>query len=409
MLILHRIFLAIFYLLLKSTVGFYIWLRYRPKYIIPKEVRRLRTPYLVLADHVHILDPFFNGQFIRPVIHWVAADANFRTPFMKFAMTVLAGSIAKTKNRSDMVTLSRMKLLADLGCVIGVYQEGERSWDGVNLPPVPGTDKLIRFLKIPVVYIHLEGAYLDQPRWSWTNNRGKITLRYEVLIEREEAKTLNLSEIAERMKRAGSYDEWALSEEQGLIYPGKKRAENCELVCFTCPSCGGVNTLRSEGNRFYCNSCGVKGDVDDKMRFQWNSEGTDLKEEHRFAHVREWNLWQKDYYRRLIEEHDGEEFLFWEDRYTVNLSRGKRGRAMKEIGTGSARLYNDRIEFESESQKIVMPLGNVSSFSVFKQQFTEFYYDRNLYRFAFTNRSVSGYKWLMLFRLITEFNREKSR
>ena len=407
--ILHRVFLALFYLLLRMTVGSFVRIKYRPRYIRPKEVGRLRTPYLVLADHVHVMDPFFNGMGLRPVIHWVAADANFRTPFMKFVMTVLAGAIAKSKNRSDLVTLSRIRLLADLGCVIGVYQEGERSWDGVGLPPVPGTDKLIRFLKIPVVYAHLEGAYLDHPRWSWSRNRGHITVRYELLIGRDEVESLPLSEIRKRMERAGSYDDWDTARRNNLIFPGKRRAENCELVCFACPLCLSVNSLRSEGNRFSCRECGLEAGMDDRMRFLWNPGEAGLPEEKRFATVREWNLWQLDYYRDLVREKDGQDFLFWEDRGTVRLTRGQRGRAMKDEGLGTARFFRDRIEFQSESLMLVMPLGDITSFSVFKQYYTEFYHDHILYRFTFTSRSVSGYKWLMLFRLISKYNREKSR
>ncbi|MDC7222983.1 MAG: lysophospholipid acyltransferase family protein [Spirochaetales bacterium] len=408
-LVLHRVFLAFFYLLLRLTVGSYIRLNYRLRYIKPEEVRRLRPPYLVLADHVHILDPFFNGMGLRPVIHWVAADANFRTPFMKFVMTVLAGAIAKTKNRSDMLTLSRMKFLARMGCVIGVYQEGERSWDGVNLPPVPGTDKLIRFLKIPVVYAHLEGAYLDQPRWSSSRNRGPITVRYERIIDRDEAARLSLSEIRSRMEKAGTYDEWALSREKGLSYKGETRAETCELVCFTCPGCTGVNTLRSGGNRFSCTQCGLEGEVDRTMRFQWHEESDLLPRERRFEQVRQWNLWQKDYYRRLMEEKTDRDYLFWEDRESVILSRGQRGSSMEDLGVVSARFYRDRIELHPSGEPIIMPLEEIFSFSVFKQRYVEFYYHRSLYRFDFTNPSVSGYKWYMLFKLISDFNRERSR
>ena len=406
----HRVFLALFYLLLRLTVGTFIRIKYHPRYIKPKEVGRLRTPYIVLADHVHIMDPFFNGLGLRPVIHWVAADANFRTPFMKFVMTVLAGAIAKSKNRSDLVTLSRMKLLADLGCVIGVYQEGERSWDGVGLPAVPGTDKLIRFLKIPVVYAHLEGAYLDHPRWSWSRNKGKITVRYELLIGREEVENLPLSEIKKRMERAGSYDEWALSRREDFRFPGRKRAENCELVCFTCPGCLSVNTIRSGGNDFRCSHCGLEGSVDDRMRFIW-PEGSlaVLPEDRKFENVREWNLWQIAYYRGIIDGGDFSGHLFWEDRGTVKLTRGKKGRSMQNEGIGTARFFGDRIEFESEKKSLVMPLDEIVGFSVFKQFYTEFYHDHLLYRFTFTERSVSGYKWLMLFRLISEYNRERDR
>jgi len=413
--VLHRVFLVFFYMLLRMTVGLYTLLRFRPSYETPKEVRRLRPPYIVLADHVHPMDMFINGMGLKPIIRWVAADANFRTPFMKIVMTFLAGAIAKVKNRSDIVTLNKMKLLSSVGCVIGIYQEGERSWDGVSLPPVKGTDKLIRFLKLPVVYSHLEGAYLEHPRWSWSGNRTPINVRYELIIGRDEINSMALTEITRRITEAGTYDEWAYQRKTGQMLLGQKRAEHMELVCFTCPECLSVNTLTSHGNNFSCSACKLTGSIDTYGRFFWEHPPAERPEGKIFESIRDWNLWQTGLYGNLVNQLYGDKstdlsklssHLFWEDRDNVHLKRGKRNQEMVNLGVGSARFYGDRIEFESSRDLIVMPLTDISSFSVFKQSFTEFYHNRNLYQFNFTSRSVSGYKWLMLFRLITEKMRQ---
>lgn len=426
--ILHRIALPFFYIFLRSTFGLYCRIRFRPRYFVPPEVRKLKTPYIVLADHVHPMDMFINGLALRPVIHWVAADANFRTPFMKFGMTVLAGAVAKAKNRSDMVTLSQLKLLTDIGSVIGIYQEGERSWDGVSLPPVKGTDKLIRFLKVPVVYAHLEGAYLEHPRWTWSGNRTPINVRYEIIISRDDVQTMPLSEITRRITEAGSYDEWAYQKEAQIPLKGDRRAENVELVCFLCPGCHSVNTIHSEGNDFACSSCGLEGSINEMGSFAW-APGTAIRwpGNRAFSTVREWNLWQADFYHEEMEKVYGlfgdglvasvnpSTYLFWEDLDSVILSRGKRGRMMKTLGIGTARFFGDRIEFESpagsvrrsDDVKLSIPLDDISSFSVFKQFYAEFYYNKELYQFSFTNRSVSGYKWLVLFNMIVDHKQNR--
>jgi len=402
--VLHRVFLALFYILLRSTVGLYCRIRFRPRYIRPKEVRRLRTPYVVLADHVHPMDMFINGLGIRPVIHWVAADANFRTPFMKFVMTVLAGAVAKSKNRSDMVTLSKLRLLTGIGSVIGVYQEGERSWDGVGLPPVPGTDKLIRFLKVPVVYAHLQGAFLEHPRWKWKGNRTRISVRYEVLIRPDEAGALPLSEISRRITAASGYNEWTYQKEAAVPLKANRRAEHVELVCFLCPGCRSVNTLKSAGNEFACQSCGCSGSVNILGGFDWSVSPEKWPEGRPFENVRDWTLWQLNHYGEQIADSslNPGEVLFWEDLDTVHLTRGKRNRKPEDLGVGTARFYGDRIEFESDRISLSMPLESITSFSVFRQYYTEFYHNQLLHRFTFTSRSVSGYKWLMLFRLTSD-------
>ncbi len=413
---LHRVFLAFFYILLRATIGLWCRLHFRPRWNVPPEVKGLRPPFLVLGDHVHPMDMFIIGLALRPVIHWVAADANFRSPFMKFVMTVLAGAVAKAKNRSDMVTLSHLRLLTEVGSVIGVYQEGERSWDGVSLPPVSGTDKLVRFLKVPVVYAHLEGAYLEHPRWTWSGNRTDINVRYELLISREESSILPLSEITRRIEETARYDEWAYQAEARIPLRGEKRAENVELVCFRCPSCGSVNTLKSTGNDFGCRVCSLKGGIDELGSFTWQDDrGISWPGGEPFRNVRDWNLWQKEHYEAELDgvfsdSGDPGSHLFWEDRDVVRISRGKRGMQMKLLGIGSARFYGDRIELEASIDSaprargvnLVIPLDDINSFSVFKQFYTEFYFDKQLYQLSFTNRSVSGYKWLMLFNMILD-------
>ncbi len=168
-----------------------------------------------------------------------------------------------------MVALRRLKALVDAGCVIGIFQEGERSWDGVSLPPVKGTDKLIRFLKIPVIYAHFDGAYMDHPRWSWSSNHAEIKVSYEVVIEPDEAGRLPLSEINRRITKAGIYNEWDYKKKGHLPLTGNKRAENIELACFICPQCHEVNTIRSAGNNFLCLKCGLHGEVGQYREFIW--------------------------------------------------------------------------------------------------------------------------------------------
>jgi 1-acyl-sn-glycerol-3-phosphate acyltransferase len=404
--ILHEIFLVIIQAFLRVVIGLFCLIKYRLNYHIPREVKKMKPPYIVMGDHVHLMDPFIHGLGLINVIHWVAADANFRNPLMKLVMISIAGAVAKSKNRSDMVTLSKLKLLVESGCAIGVYQEGERSWDGMGRPYVSGTDKLIRFLKVPVIYIHLEGAYLDHPRWSWSSNGAEIHVRYEIMIGREEAKEISLSEISRRIVETSKYNEWDYKSKGYQPLRGEKRAENLELVCFTCPQCHSINTLKSRGNDFSCSSCGLQGALDRFGEFIWNRVDFSRAGGVPFPTVREWNQWQIDYFKSRIASLNSESLgkeLFWEDRESVSLTRGKRKGRLKKMGTGTTRLFGNRIEFDCIGREtMIFPLENLSSFSVFKQYYTEFYYQKMLHRFTFTNRSVSGYKWLLLNRLLQE-------
>ncbi|MDC7220128.1 MAG: lysophospholipid acyltransferase family protein [Spirochaetales bacterium] len=365
-----------------------------------KEYRKVRGPYVILGQHQLAWDPVLITLGGRHAGHWVATDAIFRKKGLGWIIRNLCACIPTTKNMSDMETIKLIRMFSALGGQIGIFPEGQQTWDGRGLPAVPGTAKLLRFLKLPVVFVHSEGAYLAKARWNWGHNRRPIYFRYEVGISAEEIGTMKLSQIEEKLNDFLSYDEYAVQKEKMVPLSGEKRAENMELTLFTCPECLKLGTLSSEGNRLSCDACGFHVDVDRYGFFDWG-EG-----KKHFEYMYHWNDWQQKNLRDMafeaLEQNIDDPLLDDDD---VWMRTGVRRRPLARVAHGRARFYRDRIVFiPEEGEETTFNIDTITGLNVFKQHYLEFHYNHKLFRLDFEAKSTSGYKWMCLFYIILELS-----
>jgi 1-acyl-sn-glycerol-3-phosphate acyltransferase len=66
----------------------------------------------------------------------------------------------------------------EAGRGVGIYIEGERSWDGRLQPPRLGTIRLILKAGVPVIPCGISGAYDVWPRWHRRIQRGTVRIRF---------------------------------------------------------------------------------------------------------------------------------------------------------------------------------------------------------------------------------------
>ena len=68
--------------------------------------------------------------------------------------------------------------LVEKGEAIGIYPEGERSWDGALQPLRRGTVRLLLKAGAPVVPCGVVGSYDVWPRWSRRPRRCRVLIRF---------------------------------------------------------------------------------------------------------------------------------------------------------------------------------------------------------------------------------------
>ncbi len=376
--------------LLRFTFGAWLFSFFRVSVSGLQIARTLRAPFVVVGNHVTILDPFILGSLLKEPVYWITSDGNMRTRLMR-ALLRLVGSIPKAKAIPDMQTVNwTVEVIRKRGGVVGIFPEGEQSWDGVTLPLIPATAKLLKVLKAPVLAAVIRGGYLSLPRWSWARRRGRIEIEFKLLFTREELKSLDAAEVQERLAASLAHDEYAWQEGARVPYQALRKAEHLELALFMCPECGGIGTLRSSRSRFHCISCGLALRVDGYGRFR-SFRGSAP----RFENSRDWDRWQALAFAPRLED-------FLKERPKAQLFsdagamifRGHKMNPLRSLRSGTLILYAGRLELATLlGERLSFPLAGIDGVGVLKRNILEFYVGHDLYQVRFPFRHISARKW----------------
>jgi 1-acyl-sn-glycerol-3-phosphate acyltransferase len=374
---------------LKLTYGSWLKVAYGIHTEGGELLRSLKPPYVVVGNHVTTRDPFILSILCPEPIYWVTSDGNMRTRFMRFFLG-LVGSIPKSKAIPDIQTVNWIvEVIRKRKGVVGIFPEGQASWDGHTLPLFPSTAKLLKLLKVPVVSATLEGAYFALPRWTWDRRHGRVDVRWRLLIDAGEIKSLSSEEILRRLEAGIAWDEYGRQEGDRRPYRSSRRAEHVELALFMCPECETAGSLRSRGNRLHCGSCGSTVILDRYGYFRVAGQG-----KARFATIRDWSTWQVSAFAAAAEEAKRRpDEAFITDGGAI-LRKGYRTNPLRRIRTGTLSLYPDRLELMTVlGERISLPVAELDGVGVLKRNFLEFYHGRNLYQVRFALRSISARKW----------------
>jgi 1-acyl-sn-glycerol-3-phosphate acyltransferase len=383
-----------FNLLLKATLGVFLKLFFRVESRGREIFKKLRPPYLLIASHGSALDPFLVGYFTPRPVHWVTSDGNMRTSIMRFVLS-LVGSIPKAKAIPDIETVGMiMDIARKRRGVVGIFAEGQATWNGASLPLIESTGKLVRLLKVPVVAAVPRGSYFSLPRWSWGTRRGRIAVEYRLLMDGEEAGRRAPEESLALISKAIRHDECAYQDANTVSFLGSGRAERLELALFLCPRCLVLGRMRSSGSEFSCDACGASARMD---RFGFLRPGRSGG--FPFTRIIDWDGWQESAFAGLVGRASLSTPLFSDA--GVRLYRGRKSDPLRLAGRGSLAFFADRIEFSPDfGRPESFPLEGIEGAGVLIQQVFEFYSGDVLNQFRFSSRSASARKWQMAIDII---------
>jgi len=375
---------------LRATFGTLIRVFFRLEAEGLEVFQRIKPPYLLIPNHATPLDPFFVSYFVPRPVHWVTADGNMRTTLMRFILS-LVGSIPKAKSIPDMETVGLiMDIARKRKGVVGVFAEGQATWNGRTMPLIESTGKLIRLLKVPVVAVILKGAYLSLPRWSWGWRRGRIKVEYRLVMDGREAGARDSAESLAIVAAAIDHDDCARQAALRQPYRGFNRAQRLELALFLCPRCRESGTMRSSGSRIACRACGAAARMD-----PWGVLHDEGVPGIGFRGIPDWDAWQAEIFPALVSERAARGEKVISDGGAV-LLKGFRTRALHRLGLGRIELFGDRLIFKPRfGSDRAFPLAGMEGIGVLKQQLLEFYQGGSLYQLRFRSHSVSARKWMM--------------
>ncbi len=227
-----------------------LWLR--PRFALDVHGREnvpRKGPALILSNHVGFFDPVQLIIAAHRNIHFMTTQATMTDPMLGRVMQ-LFGAVPKQKAVADPRAIQGMRDWAKLGAMVGLFPEGERTWDGRPLPILPGIERLVRLLRVPVITARIENADHVTPRWALRARRGRIRITFDA-PQSFERKT-PLPEI-----RSFIETRLAVDPAQAQRWPvnGKYLARGVSNVLFACPACQELEGLREENEHVECRAC----------------------------------------------------------------------------------------------------------------------------------------------------------
>lgn len=134
-------------------------------------------PFLLFANHESILDPILIQAVCPRPVHTMAKSTQFASPLMRRVM-VSVKSFPVRRYEIDPQSVRIVLRRLEQGEPVGIYPEGERSWDGRLQEPRRGTVRLALHAGVPIVPCTIVGSYDVWPRWGRGIRRGNVRIDF---------------------------------------------------------------------------------------------------------------------------------------------------------------------------------------------------------------------------------------
>ncbi|NLN50306.1 MAG: 1-acyl-sn-glycerol-3-phosphate acyltransferase [Acholeplasmataceae bacterium] len=194
-----------------------------------RELKR-QGPFLILGNHTVAIDPLLMSLSFPFHIYYIATEQIFNLGFLSKLLKFAVNPIKKSKSVNDIVAIRKARKIVSEGGSIGVYPEGNLTYDGQTSQFGISVIKLIRLLKIPVIFFVTEGLYLSNPRWAVNKKRGRSKGYLKSILEPEDYNKLNDEQLYQHV-----YNELyvnAYQQDPKIPFKGQDLALGLERLIF---------------------------------------------------------------------------------------------------------------------------------------------------------------------------------
>ncbi len=177
-----------------------------------------------------------------------------------------------------------------------LYPEASYSFDGTATPLPDTLGKLLKLLKVPVVMIKTQGAFLHDPLYNGLQPRRvpvRATMGY--LLSPADIEEKSVAELNAILKEQFTFDGFRYQREQGIRIAESFRADGLNRVLYKCPACGIEGRMEGKGIHLTCHSC--------QKVWTLTELGTLEAEDKQpiFDHVPDWYAWERQQVKGEIE------------------------------------------------------------------------------------------------------------
>ena len=163
-------------------------------------------PFILLANHQSILDPIFAQSQCPRDLYTLTKSTQFGVGLFGWLLPRINGIPTRRFKVDPQVVRVILRHLSE-GQGIGIYPEGERSWDAEIQPFRRGTIRVVLKAGVPVIPCGVSGSYDVWPRWSKRVRRAPVTIRFGEAIsfgahDDRAAREKAVPEATERIREA---------------------------------------------------------------------------------------------------------------------------------------------------------------------------------------------------------------
>ena len=255
-----------------------------------------KEPCLVLMNHSSFLDLKIAVTLLsNREYHIVCTQDGF---VGKRLLMRLLGCIPAKKFINDITLIKDMRYVVQkLRASVLMYPEASYSFDGTETPLPDSLGKCMKLLKVPVVVIRTNGAFLRDPLYNGLQLRNvKVSAKMEYLLSPEEIAGKTAEELNEILRKVFSFDYFKEQQERGILIKEPFRADGLQRALYRCPHCQAEGKTEGKGTKIICHACGIGYELTETgyLKADWG--------ETQFPHIPDWYRWERECVRKELED-----------------------------------------------------------------------------------------------------------
>ncbi len=134
-----------------------------------------QPPFITLVNHQSTFDPLIILTFLDNRLAFLTKSTSFLRWFEKIFLKI-GRCIPTTRYQNDPIVIYHILKAFNHGIPVGIFPEGERSWDGEMQHFKMGVIRLLVNLRLPIVPIILKNAFYFMPRWRVFPRRQRMEI-----------------------------------------------------------------------------------------------------------------------------------------------------------------------------------------------------------------------------------------
>jgi len=144
-------------------------------------------PAVFISNHTTIVDSFLIGCYLPRKIYFMTKSTEFESPLRRIFF-YLSRTFPVRRYDIDPIAIRNAFRILDFGEMVGIYPEGERTWDEEMQPFRRGTIRFLLASGVPIIPAGIHHAFQHQPRFGGKIGKPKIQVRVGKPITMERKK-----------------------------------------------------------------------------------------------------------------------------------------------------------------------------------------------------------------------------